>query len=137
MACSGALNDTPLPTMLMSMWLPIGLQIDAQTGRGEREVGGDVGKLVCGGELRVDHGVGVHHPGVTRACRCDCPEAAVSRGVNVVRRRVEGLVPVALECPKHEAVLGAEDIIEFADALQAVVRRGDGIANKTVGIGQR
>ena len=22
MACSGALNDTPLPTMLMSMWLP-------------------------------------------------------------------------------------------------------------------
>ena len=50
----------------------IGLQIDTQTGRRKRKVGGDVGKLVGGRELRVDHGSSSSSPRCVRALRCDC-----------------------------------------------------------------
>src|SRR5678809_887132 len=95
----------------------ISLQIDAQASRRKRKVGSDVGKLVCGRELRVDHGSRVHHPGVSERSAAIVAEARISGSVNVVRRRVVRLVPVALECPKHCAMAGTMYIVELANPL--------------------
>jgi len=48
--------------------------------------------------------------------------ARVARRVNVVGRRVVGLVAITLENPKHEAVLRAGHVIELADPLHSVIR---------------
>ena len=60
-----------------------------------------------------------------RVAECSTQGVTISGvpcGVNVVRRRMEGLVPTTLKDTKYEAVLGAENIIQFADALQSVFR---------------
>src|SRR5262249_35493970 len=59
------------------------------------------------------------------------------RGVNIVRSRVEGIQLVVLENAEHEVMLGVGDVVEPADVLSAVLRKGKCVASKPIGIRKR
>ena len=89
--------------MLMSMWLPMGVQLDPQVGRGQREVSGDVGELVSAGDLRVDQRGWVHDKRVAKRAAARFSVAPIPRCVDIVRRRVKRRVSVALEDPEKQS----------------------------------